>query len=378
MSKFIPMQERPFTCQSDPDLTFVPVSKPVPIISMKDLLPLLHKLKKIKASNHEPTLLGIGGRGYYENPCSDLLAFFLASENAETHGLGTVFLDALWKSAGISDDLRREGSVRVTREKRTGNGNRIDLMLKGDGWIMLIENKIRHFQANPFGDYEDLADKEMCEGDRRLFLILSPGGEANPDYKEWKGLSYRKLINTLKSELEAFPVEGRTNKWWHFAHDFITHLHQELYYQPMNPEEVIIAREHYNQLKTAKQLLERYENHRGQMMLEKLRNEFPNEDIHHKNTWSHHYTSPLWNPSYPVWWFEEGSGNPRINMTVYLNWGTEEQIEKAHKAFVALGDYVHSTETNCHLWRKVGLTDDETTEAIFIESVKVLRSLYVG
>lgn len=344
---------------------------------MEDIQHLLDDLKQIKQSNIEPTFLGIGGRGYYENPCSDLLAFFLASENADAHGLGNVFLEALWKSAGFSVDLRREGSVRVTREVRTSAGNRIDLMLKGDGWIMLIENKIWHFQANPFADYEALAHKEMCEGDELLFLILSPGGEGNSAHEKWSGLSYRDLINTLKPELEAFPAEGRTNKWWHFAHDFITHLDQELYYQPMNAEELTIAQKYYVQLKTAKQLLERYENHRGQAMLEKLRAEFSTEDIHHKHSWSHHYTSPLWGRSYPVWWFEEGGGTPRINMTVYLNWATEEQIEKAHKAFSAIGGYVHAREGNdCDLWKRTSLPDDENTDISFIEAAKTLRSLY--
>lgn len=49
---------------------------------------LFEELIHLKQSEAQATFLNIGGRGYYENPASDLLQFFFRPDNA--HGLGTL------------------------------------------------------------------------------------------------------------------------------------------------------------------------------------------------------------------------------------------------------------------------------------------------
>ena len=51
---------------------------------------VLNEVKKYVTPAKEPTLFAVGGRGYYENPASDLLAFFLKPD-AE-HKLKDLFL----------------------------------------------------------------------------------------------------------------------------------------------------------------------------------------------------------------------------------------------------------------------------------------------
>lgn len=41
----------------------------------------------------EPTIFSIGSKGYYENPTTDILAFFL--DDKASHGLGSLVLEAL-------------------------------------------------------------------------------------------------------------------------------------------------------------------------------------------------------------------------------------------------------------------------------------------
>jgi hypothetical protein len=219
------------------------------------LTELFKKLEGFRQSKPEATLLSIGGRGYYENPASDLLQFFLVPSNA--HGLRTLFVDALLEVTGITTvPAESLQALTVLREERTKNGKRIDLLLKAPGWIILIENKIWHDQINPFEDYEDLAKQRMQSGDDEHYVILSPGGDSSQ--KGWQGLSYRKLIDALQRRLNECDSDKKTTKWWHFAQDFITHLDQELYTKAMTPEEIEFAEEHYEELAEAAQLQQRY------------------------------------------------------------------------------------------------------------------------
>jgi len=52
---------------------------------LKALESMLTEVRKFAVPASEPTIFAVGGRGYYENPASDLLAFFL-TPGAE-HGL---------------------------------------------------------------------------------------------------------------------------------------------------------------------------------------------------------------------------------------------------------------------------------------------------
>ena len=65
----------------------------------------LWQVEKIATPAEEPTIFAMGGRGYYENPASDLLAFFL--KPAAAHGLGDLFLSTFLEC--IEADYRQLG-----------------------------------------------------------------------------------------------------------------------------------------------------------------------------------------------------------------------------------------------------------------------------
>jgi hypothetical protein len=111
-------------------------------VTEQRLLQMLREVSGHDRPPQDPTLFSLGGRGYYENATSDLLAFFLRPE--ESHGLGSTFLDAFLRC--LPDDsaiVTPRKHVRVAREEATRNGKRIDLVIRGMGWMILIENKIR-------------------------------------------------------------------------------------------------------------------------------------------------------------------------------------------------------------------------------------------
>lgn len=295
----------------------------------EQLAALFVGIETCRQSQSEATFLSIGGRGYYENPASDLLRFFLIPRNA--HELGTLFLEALLEVTGVSVPKSSLPTVEVQREVHTVSGNRIDLLLKADGWLMLIENKIWHEQINPFEDYEALAKQRMSTGDQDYYVVLSPGGESTQ--VGWQGLSYRRLIDALKVRLDECASDLKARKWWFFAQDFILHLEQELYAQAMTPEEIKFVEENQPMLAAAAQLQQRYRAH--------LMAELPRQiDAHcHESGasstdegWGIRLRYPLWGTASIVWW-NNALDRDRIMLSVYLESPSTVQWEEARKSF---------------------------------------------
>lgn len=204
----------------------------LPIPDLEKLRRFCQKSQDFHAEPIEQTLFSIGGRGYYENPTSDLLAFFMA-EGA--HGLSEVFLGGFLDCMGFDKNLVQEmlsEPTLIERERKTENGNRLDLRIRGKDWALVIENKIRHWLANDFNHYrsstEIWARAHRIERDKVHFAILSPTGQVTDD-EIWKPVQYLKFIDRATERLNALPVpsERSKSKWHVFAEDFLIHLKQE-------------------------------------------------------------------------------------------------------------------------------------------------------
>ena len=293
------------------------------------LTALFEELKQLEQSKPEATFLSIGGRGYYENPASDLLQFFLVPSNA--HGLDTLFIEALFEVTGVSYSEASLEGFTVQREVHTTNNNRIDLLLKGEGWIMLIENKIWHEQINPFEDYEALAKLRMKSDDQAYYVILSPSGESRQ--KDWTGLSYRKLIDALQIRLTKYANEFEKTKWWHFAQDFILHLDQELYTKAMTLKEIEFVEAHADDLTEAVKLHDRYRNHLIKYLPACINKGCQaSETFAQDGGWCIRIKHPTWGPSNIAWAHDPQDEN-RLKLTVYLDSPEATQQEEARAFF---------------------------------------------
>jgi len=187
---------------------------------------LLKQAAEYNPPRREKSIFDMGGRGYYENPTTDLLAFFLYPK--QDHGLGNVFLRALLNclstGAALTADLRQPPQ----REVRTAKGNRMDLILQGVGWDMLLENKVLSPVDNPIDDYENTFNCRYKNDARKAFyVLLSPLGDI-PDkgwtgVERWTGVAYASLIDNVQRQLESHPSPS-TNKWWVLACEFLLHL----------------------------------------------------------------------------------------------------------------------------------------------------------
>ncbi len=113
-----------------------------------------------------------------------------------------MLLDAL-AEAGPIDGIT-EGAyanVSVERESPTDAGNRIDILIESDTYLIVIENKIFHAAVNPFADYatfidqRNVSDKTICK-----FLLTLERNEAGIAYG-FRNLTYARFVDAVRHRL---------------------------------------------------------------------------------------------------------------------------------------------------------------------------------
>ncbi|BBP58192.1 hypothetical protein EKA85_31175 [Pseudomonas veronii] len=212
---------------------------------------LLAQAQQHRQPTYEPSIFALGGRGYYENPTSDLLAFFL--DPTQIHGFGDCFLRVLLSCIGQEPLPSTALRSPPEREVMTSNGNRIDLLLQGKEWILVLENKIFHGQVNPFADYE-LHAKALAYGSSShpILVVLSPSGRS-PDVN-WIGLSYVLFINKLREELSCYSLLEPMDKWRVLVGEFVLHLENLTIEQAMDTDSVGFIFDHLPQINALNKL----------------------------------------------------------------------------------------------------------------------------
>ena len=277
----------------------------------------------------ERTIFSLGGRGYYENPATDMLAFFLRP-NAE-HGFGTLFLSALFECMGEAKIPELTG-VTVEREIKTQLGNRMDLPIIGDDWCLIVENKIWHIKNNPFEDYEVHA---MTLGKQTtLFAVLSPGGESvKTEHHFWVGIKYADYCTSLRRHLGKALFDGPHSKWHLFAREFILHLENEIYNPTMNTEQADFVEKHEEQIAAVKSLYSDYRLFLQTLLKQTLEAKLPGHLFRTKDeTWAIRCYSDKWGQPNLAFWKQAG----KFLITVYLVDLTPDQLSKARNKFTGL------------------------------------------
>lgn len=201
----------------------------MPLDALESLLNSLTRLPS--QPKREANLFSVGARGHYENPVSDVLAFYL--DPAGDHGLGTMALEALLACMPEADNITSALVMPPEREVSTVEGNRIDLLLESDDWVMIIENKIEHLLNNPFDDYTAYLHGDNYRDKKRYFVVLSPHGRAPTG---WMGISYPELTRQLNGRLDEALVSAPSNKWLILLREYVLHL-ESLMINPAFPAE---------------------------------------------------------------------------------------------------------------------------------------------
>lgn len=285
----------------------------------------LQKVRQYIHPEKEKTLFSLGGKGHYENPTSDLLAFFL-TPSAE-HGLKSLFLDAFLECMQIDPGSVLKSGVTVRREVITKDGSRVDLLIEGPEWVMIIENKIYHYLANPFESYE-LHAKSLRGGTRSLFAVLSPDGRSSSP--AWIGVSYKNFCTALRNKFAEAFFHLPYSKWQVFAREFILHLENELYTPSMTPEQAAFIENHAKEIKQVQALASEYNQFLQNLLIRSLEEELPDHTFSIKNEhWALRCYSNNWGQSNIAFWRSDDA-NPTFRATVYLVNLSETQVAAAH------------------------------------------------
>lgn len=166
----------------------------------------------------EPTFFDVGLRGHYENPTTELLAFFLDPGNQ--HGLGDYFLRGLFDALAL--DYQKAGNfIRVSREIQT-DGGRIDLLIEMENTVVVIECKIHHHVNNPFDSYESHVNSMFKNKLNKEFALLSIAGEglnkSEENFHIWQGISYE----NLSARIKKYKTESdSSHKWQILANELL-------------------------------------------------------------------------------------------------------------------------------------------------------------
>lgn len=190
-------------------------------MKIERLKTLLERVKQLPfRKEQEDNIFSIGARGHYENPVSDLLAFFI--DPSASHGMGNQVLQALLSCLDQDLDITSTHLIKPPqREYANDEGKRIDLLLESERWVMLIENKIYHHIDNPLDSYKAWADKQF-KGKQVIYLILSING-ASPD-GNWTGIRWGQYLNALKALLAESFLSPSLNKWHILLREYILHM----------------------------------------------------------------------------------------------------------------------------------------------------------
>jgi len=141
------------------------------------------------------------------------------------------------------------------REYFTDKQKRIDLILHGDGWVIALENKLRHGPDNPFTEYRSAVEKDTRFGNKqKFFVILSP---YDPKIEGWKWINYKCFLSHLRDKLGALFVSTGISKWAIFLRELILSIEGQLE-QDMDNIDFEFVRDNYSDFIDSISLHEQY------------------------------------------------------------------------------------------------------------------------
>ena len=214
---------------------------------------ILRKSKRLAIPAVEKNIFSIGGRGHYENPISDLLAFFL--DIREVHGFGDLVLKSINEAAKLPTK-DTDIIAPPQREVRTNDEKRIDILVEGEDYVTIIENKIRHHcAANPFDSYRAFLN-EYYKGKKQNLVLLSVRKEIPP--LGWSSLTYKELLLSIKKNIGEYVVKIQYSKWLILFREFLINIEQECETDPMTNDRFEFVYKNYQALRELQKIVDEY------------------------------------------------------------------------------------------------------------------------
>ncbi len=178
-------------------------------------LKLLLAFNALPHTKRSRTFMDVSGYPHYENVCSNILAFYF--DPAGEHGLKDLLLTAFLEMAGKEQMIG--GAVTVSREYGTANG-RIDLLVEGEAYLLVIENKIYHWLANDLEDYAKTANALKKDGQEVIKVVLGLQPIKEPLGGEFVSYTYNQLWQAVRKLLGNY-IGKADAKWVTYLLDFM-------------------------------------------------------------------------------------------------------------------------------------------------------------
>lgn len=153
-----------------------------------------------------PTFMEIAGYPHLENVCSNILSFFLTTD--ECHRMGDLLLRSLLMAAGQQLDQICFQDVVVKRENRTDQMKRIDLLIESDHFIIGIENKVFSGVNNDLRHYADHVRKKGKDGKEIVLILLSLNVTNGPDLHSFVPVTYAQWFSEIRQLLGQYALDG--------------------------------------------------------------------------------------------------------------------------------------------------------------------------
>jgi len=204
----------------------------------------------------EPTIFSIGTKAYFENPTSDILAFYL--DPIKPHGFGANVLEALLWCADQCLTNKLTLARTTHRELTTDTGSRIDIVIEGNDWVVAIENKIHATESNPFDEYTGHLERTYATKKILTILLSARPGE---DIGAWKRITYKEFLDSVRKRVPTSMLEDSANKWAIFFRDFLLSLETEATLMEIEPSQTDFVEQHYGTIVQLCELVESYHKH---------------------------------------------------------------------------------------------------------------------
>lgn len=344
----------------------------------------LHEVTRVVRPAKEPTLFSLGGRGHYENPVSDLLAFFLRPEGE--HGLRTLFLKAFFDCCGrqlpssrcavllpLTTDLNLQG-VSIRREVPTDERTRIDLLVEGPGWVLVIENKIYSPANNPFTSYETYIERSVARRREIVYALLTPDGACPAAAAKWLGVSYQDYCQALRQQFGKAVIDQPFSKWQIFAREFILHLETELYDSLMTPEDAAFVEQHAKQIEDARNLADQYVTFLCAELENKLEADTGDKVTARDEGWAIRCKSEAWSAHSLAFQTPLKTPELKFNVSIYLYRPTDDQFAKAATELTTATPWDEENGA-WRAWRTPGIASREDAIKELCRFARILKKI---
>lgn len=231
---------------------------------------ILDIFAELPQGNKEMNLFDMTGYSHHENLVSNILGFYM--QPANEHGLQGLLLRALLELCVNDFTIGGFGKVEITREQVTAGGKYIDLLIKTERYLIVLENKIYHSLQNDLKEYAQYAQNLNRDGLQIVKLVLSPFElRASSDVHKMEqagfiNITYSQYLKQIRQHYSLYALEANA-KYLLFFNDFVLSLEHRIH-QPMEQQQKWQFFE--NHVEQIEGLLQEYSRFKGEYLLKKM------------------------------------------------------------------------------------------------------------